>query len=1044
MLPRRGYNQETFSHALDIWSLGCMVHELLTSQTPFLELDLGPAEVESDFTDFEPEVNLGCMYEYCQGIRPFPSETLLRCQVAAEGVDFVQRLLTPSPEARPTAAAAMEDPWLHDTGYTSDFCQVLAGECLDLGFVLLHMDNWPLMRQIQTRDVVNYLPESVPENLSLLLARALINTHRYLPLLLMKSETRKSKDHDGVYLRGIFERAAKDGRVGWMKVLVAGGWDVNTLLRDGRTALQVAVERGHLGMLQLLVENGADVNLRSYLNATPSKENFQTPLRAGIEASYNGRSMLRIASFLGRIEIVELLLVNKAEVNAGTGMETALMGAINGGHTQIVELLLNNKANITANRTCQMPLRTAIANGNSAILSLLLDHGADANTNFRGRTALQMAVESGHTDIVKMLLDNEARVNDELNGRRVLQIAIQRRQPDIVSQLLDRNAHIHITENSHTAFLAAVTEGRVEIVELLLDRDPDVARLVNSPTILHIAVVHGHTEMAEMILTHKAYIQTAEGIRARFLSAVRRGFLALVILFISQHSDANTTDEYGRTALYMAVDCEDTEMVKILVASKANVNNGPFGETGRTVLQLAAERGLIDIVQHLLENGADVDAKSSKENGRTALEAAVEQGHLNIVKVLLDHNAQINAKPSQANGRTVLGIAIANGHSHIAIELLARKAAVNEGWGSRAPLQIAVDCGDLGIMKLLLSYGAAINARGPSKNDLSLLQRAVAGGNLDLVKILLAEGANVNTPPVDGGFVDTVKRLFGIDAPLNDRSALTKIPIAVGKQRARILDLLSAYEGKQKWSVLRADFLLLAVVGFFSDELPDVTTALMNTVGGKKSGGGPYRNNTPLNLVAGIVWPFLKAAVALVMLGKMNSLRLDLQCHPLARLCLAAQITATNLWYPPGGVMSISRQSQDGLFTPLVLSGISFLLDSGGFKHAISSALINSPFILRLITILPNSKAFVARPLLELLFRWRFGNVSHPSYAIRCRILEYFIHLTHRVWEVTRWRRDGMAGGSSNYRLTKAELVAVQRLSVAFICCVWRMNYPFI
>lgn len=551
ILPRRGCNQETFSHALDMWSLGCMVHELLTSQTPFHGDDIGVTELESGFSDCEPDFDMECMYQYCRGLKPFPTETLINCHVPAEGVEFVQRLLAASPDARPTAGAALLDPWLQDTGYTSEFCHVLKNECSDLGLGLQRMNDRSFIRQIRTRDIAHYLPASTHKGLTLLLQQALRKGHYSVAHLLMKSQIRISGDHDGTQLEAIFEQVLQDGEVNSMKILLSGERDVNTSFRDGRTVLQVAIQQGNIGMVQLLLDHGADVNNTPSLNATPSEENIPSPLQVAIEtgridlvsllvenmadvnSNANGRSMLYIAAFLGHIEIVMLLLVNMADVNARPRRQSALMGAINGAHTPVVKLLLDNGANVSSNSLSQMPLKTAILNGHFDIVKLLLDHGADVNTTIGGPAPLRLAVESGYKDIVELLLVGGSHVNDESNGRKVLQIAIDRRHTDIVSLLLDHDAHIHTTENSHTAFLAAVSSRSIDIVKLLLDRNPDVAAIMDDQTASQIEVEHRDNEIVKISPHLNAHIQMAAIMKTPFRGAVKGAYIDIVWPFIS-------------------------------------------------------------------------------------------------------------------------------------------------------------------------------------------------------------------------------------------------------------------------------------------------------------------------------------------------------------------------------------------------------------------------------------------------------------------------------------------------------------------------------
>ncbi|KAJ6139695.1 hypothetical protein N7471_006181 [Penicillium samsonianum] len=141
---------------------------------------------------------------------------------------------------------------------------------------------------------------------------------------------------------------------------------------------------------------------------------------------------IQVAASAGHTEIVELLLNNKAKVNAiamGKNGRTALQAAASAGHINLVELLLDNKADVNAlpagsyGRTA---LQAAAGAGHIKIVKLLLNNQADVNappaTN-HGRTALQAAVGAGHTEIVELLLNNEADVNAppaEYYGRTAL------------------------------------------------------------------------------------------------------------------------------------------------------------------------------------------------------------------------------------------------------------------------------------------------------------------------------------------------------------------------------------------------------------------------------------------------------------------------------------------------------------------------------------------------------------------------------------------------------------------------------------------------
>lgn len=127
LLPRKyvAGEVEVFTHALDMWSLGCMVHELLTLKPAFCDA-LTPEEptvIESGFTDSSSglEVDMGILYPYCQGAADFPTEILRSSLVEDAGINFIKSLLAAAPGDRATATLAQHDPWLADTGYVSEW-----------------------------------------------------------------------------------------------------------------------------------------------------------------------------------------------------------------------------------------------------------------------------------------------------------------------------------------------------------------------------------------------------------------------------------------------------------------------------------------------------------------------------------------------------------------------------------------------------------------------------------------------------------------------------------------------------------------------------------------------------------------------------------------------------------------------------------------------------------------------------------------------------------------------------------------------------------
>lgn len=106
----------SYTNAVDLWALGAVVHEILTSEIPFLEEyeDICSSTVTPEsFTasDFEASIDSELIYNYCHGSE-FPTETLLKYNVSESGVDFVKSLMAANPADRLSATQALKSLWL--------------------------------------------------------------------------------------------------------------------------------------------------------------------------------------------------------------------------------------------------------------------------------------------------------------------------------------------------------------------------------------------------------------------------------------------------------------------------------------------------------------------------------------------------------------------------------------------------------------------------------------------------------------------------------------------------------------------------------------------------------------------------------------------------------------------------------------------------------------------------------------------------------------------------------------------------------------------
>ncbi|XP_071886838.1 ankyrin repeat domain-containing protein 31 isoform X4 [Anas platyrhynchos] len=100
-------------------------------------------------------------------------------------------------------------------------------------------------------------------------------------------------------------------------------------------------------------------------------------------------------------------------------------------------------------------------------------------------------------------------------------------------------------------------------------------------------------------------------------------------------SRINRRNIFGETLLHRAVVEEDTDLVRNIIKSGANVNAQDYA--GWTALHEASVQGCYRIANELLKAGADVNARGSKQI--TPLQDAVKEGHYEVAALLLWYGA---------------------------------------------------------------------------------------------------------------------------------------------------------------------------------------------------------------------------------------------------------------------------------------------------------------------------------------------------------------------------------------------------------------------
>ncbi|MCI4407481.1 MAG: ankyrin repeat domain-containing protein [Thermofilum sp.] len=385
--------------------------------------------------------------------------------------------------------------------------------------------------------------------------------------------------------------AAYNGHTDFVKLLLENGADPSIKDNSGKTAADLARERGHIEIANM-IENVKELFEALKKGDTSKAEKLLANLRVPNARDRNGVSLLHWATFIGHAGIARSLIEKGADVNIKDRRgKTPLHYSAKIGDTIIAKLFLEKGADINARdeRNCT-PLHYA---ANVEVARLLIEKGADINA----KSELYDDALSLHKIFHELIIDKEGRV---------------------VLGEWSCEDYLYVEYLPLTPLHFAIIKGDVATVKLLIEKGSGVSSKTSGGiTPLHLAAVSGNADVAKLLLESGA--------------------------------DANARDDMGRIPLHYA---SNASVVKMLIEAGADIN--ARDKEGVTPLHYATHRSLgareplIDVVKTLLEYGADVNVKTTF--GVTPLHVATYYGEVEIVKMLIKRGADVNARTSFNRG----------------------------------------------------------------------------------------------------------------------------------------------------------------------------------------------------------------------------------------------------------------------------------------------------------------------------------------------------------------------------------------------------------
>ncbi|KAH8382604.1 hypothetical protein KR009_004375, partial [Drosophila setifemur] len=361
---------------------------------------------------------------------------------------------------------------------------------------------------------------------------------------------------------------------------------------DGFTPLHLAVIQGNLAMVNLLLANKADVNA----------------------VDNEGHSVVHWATVCGEVESLRAVLaagasVAKPDANGGTPLHYAaqMCGASHDSKQQVSSsassrlsleilgiLLSHPQSSVDVqDKDGRQPLLWAASAGSAKAVIALVKAGARVESSDKdGLTALHCAGSRGHTECIDTLIGLCGAPTDliDSNGCTALHYAVTLGHADATARLLDLEADPNRQDRKgRTPAHCGCSKGQFETLKLLKERGANLwLRNAKGDLPLHEAAASGRRELLEWLLNQRP-------------------------------KQVNTTSNDGRSLLHIAAANDYTDMCKLLLDNGADVNAVYRNSRGLVLTPLdgALQRGHRSTAKFLQANGGQPSNKVRLSSRRT-------------------------------------------------------------------------------------------------------------------------------------------------------------------------------------------------------------------------------------------------------------------------------------------------------------------------------------------------------------------------------------------------------------------------------------------
>ncbi len=626
------------------------------------------------------------------------------------------------------------------------------------------------------------------------------------------------------------------------QLLLLNKANVNIQDSDNETPLHIAARQNNEDIINLLIFYRANVNVQNSIGETPlhiaikqDNENITESLISNGANIDNKLDLLRKFTDKGCIKVVKLLIDNKGiDLNAkdeNNKGNTLLHVAAEKNHEDIARLLIENGADIDAqNNNGYLPLDYAISCGSADIVQLLIDKGAKVNIS--DNDLFLYSIKYNFKNVVEYLIDEVEDVNTTYSDYgTLLHYAAKKGYEDIVKSLICRNANANIPDVTLKTPLHYATEkGNINIVKLLILGGAHVdAKDIDGRTPLFLAVYNNNEGIVILLIANGANVNIHDNFLNTLLhyAAYRNVRYHIVELLVMRGADVNVHNQRDLTPIDIATNENNTEVVDLLrngmqktvgdlisIIKKINNCNNSGEDIDKALAQV---RQRFDYNHRFglsfencpklslcLNDNVDLIKNISGINNTSYIRGNVTGVGLGLFAYfLLSKSMCFSSNKIIPNSKDKLFDSIYANDIKETLRLLKLGVNPNMIGKYQTPIHVAVLRCSIPIVKMLVEYGADINALNYEKN--TALDLAVHQQDQDMVIILLDYGALIdigNVPTIYAAALhkekEIIKLLYdrgaSIDAQNNE--GRTALFFAVSSDSVEIANLLLRLEAK--------------------------------------------------------------------------------------------------------------------------------------------------------------------------------------------------------------------------------------------------------